>query len=79
MLVENSAIDNKNNNILQIFKNPTLNNTTVFYNYVFNTIKVRLLLLLNCCGEGIISIDRVYKSASWLERESGRCLVLNIR
>ena len=74
-LVENSAIDNKNLNIILnnffFFKNTHI---TIFYLYYFFNFKTRLLLLTlsnNCNLRQLPSIDKIYKSGSWLERETG--------
>lgn len=73
-LLENSAIDNKNFNFLDkldiFFKNRIL----LFYVYFFYTIKTKIMLFTiysNNILDKIPSIDKLYKSASWLERETG--------
>ena len=74
-LLENSAIDNKNNfDFLKkhnvFFKNSIL----LFYIYYFFSLKIKLLLFTtynNTNLTKIPSLDKLYKSASWLERETG--------
>lgn len=75
MLVEHSAIDNKKNfNFLKkinfFFKNRIL----LFYVYFFFSFKSKIMLLTsfdNSRCNKINSIDKLFKSASWLERETG--------
>lgn len=70
-LIENSAINLKKN--IQFFlKNATTDNNLIFYNYYFYFMRVRLvLLILNKKNSKIKSLDKIYKSSSWLERETG--------
>jgi NADH:ubiquinone oxidoreductase subunit C len=74
-LLENSAIDNKKNfdflkKINFFFKNRVL----LFYVYYFFTLKSKIMLLTtynNTNLNKISSIDKIFKSAGWLERETG--------
>jgi NADH:ubiquinone oxidoreductase subunit C len=74
-LLENSAIDNKKNfdflkKINFFFKNRLL----LFYVYYFYTIKSKLMILTTYNNNNlskIASIDKIFKSAGWLERETG--------
>jgi len=69
-LIENSAVDNKNSNK---FINDVVGyaNLTVFSNYYLYTLKTRIMFLFGYSGSNIPSVDKIYKSASWLERETG--------
>lgn len=75
MLLENSAIDNKHNfsflkNLEVFFKSKLL----IFYLYYFFTFKSKIMLYTtynNTTTSKIHSLDKIYKSASWLERETG--------
>ena len=74
MLVESSAVDNKNNfDFLKknqiFFKNKIL----LFYIYYFFLLKSKIVLLIphNNNKNKIRSLDKIYKSSSWLEREVG--------
>ena len=79
MLLENSAIDNKNNfDFLKknqiFFKNKLM----LFYVYYFFTLKSKIILLLPNNGiKKLTSIDKIYKSSSWLERETGEMFKLS--
>ncbi len=74
-LLENSAIDNKKNfdflkKINFFFKNRIL----LFYVYYFYTLKSKLMLLTTYNNNNlnkITSLDKIFKSAGWLERETG--------
>jgi len=74
-LLENSALDNKKSfeffKKMQFFLN---NRILLFYIYYFFTLKSKIMLFTtynnNTVGK-ILSIDKLYKSASWLERETG--------
>ena len=72
-LLENSAIDNKNNfdflkNNKIFFKQKTL----LFYVYYFYLLKSKLVVLLcNNVLKKTTSIDKLFKSSGWLERETG--------
>jgi len=71
MLLENSAYDNKNNFFKkQIF---FLNKLTLYYIYYFFTFKSKIILLQPLESKfGVFkSIDKIFKSAGWLERETG--------
>lgn len=74
-LVESSAIDNKNNFDFLKKHSVFLKNTILlFYVYYFLSLKVKLLMFTsynNTSLAKIPSIDKLYKSASWLERETG--------
>lgn len=73
--MENSAIDNNKNlnfskNLQFSFKNRIL----LFYIYYFYTLKLKIILFTTYNNNKlykITSIDKLYKSASWLERETG--------
>lgn len=74
-LLENSAVDNKKsfdfmNKVGFSLKNRIL----LFYIYYFYTLKTKLILFSTFNNNNlskITSIDKLYKSASWLERETG--------
>ncbi len=74
-LLENSAIDNKKSfDFLDRVGFNLRNRILLFYVYYFFTIKTKLLLFTtfnNSSLSKIPSIDKIYKSASWLERETG--------
>ena len=75
MLLENSAIDNKNNfDFLKKNKIFFKNKLLLFYVYFFFILKSKISILIpynnNSLGK-ITSVDKVFKSASWLEREVG--------
>ncbi len=74
-LLENSAIDNKKNlDFLNKFQFFFKNRILLFYVYFFYTLKVKIMLYTtynNNTLNKIYSIDKLYKSASWLERETG--------
>jgi NADH:ubiquinone oxidoreductase subunit C len=74
-LLENSAIDNKKSfDFLDRVGFNLRNRILLFYVYYFFTIKTKLLLFTtfnNSNLSKIPSIDKIYKSASWLERETG--------
>ena len=74
MLLENSAIDNKNNfDFLKKNQNFFKNKIMLFYVYYFFIFKSKIVLLLtyNNKIKKITSIDKIFKSSSWLERETG--------
>ena len=74
-LLENSAIDNKNN--FDFFKKFNIflkNRILLFYVYYFFTIKTKMMLYTTYNNNNLhkfMSIDKIFKSASWLERETG--------
>jgi len=74
-LLENSAIDNKKNfNFLKKFQLSLQNRLLLFYIYHFFTIKTNIILFTsydNTNLRKIASVDKIYKSAGWLERETG--------
>ncbi len=74
-LLENSAIDNKKNfNFLKKFQFFFKNNILLFYVYYFMTLKVKIMLFSTFNNNHLKkfpSIDKLYKSAGWLERETG--------
>ena len=74
-LLENSAIDNKKSfNFLNRVDFSLKNRILLFYVYYFYTLKTKILLFTtfnNNSLSKIPSIDKLYKSASWLERETG--------
>ena len=74
-LIENSAIDNKKNlyflDKTQFFLK---NRILMFYIYYFYTLKLKMMLFTTYDNTTLVkipSIDTLYKSASWLERETG--------
>jgi len=74
-LLENSAIDNKKKlEFLKKFNFFFKNTLLLFYVYYFYTFKSKIVLFTtynNCSGTKIPSIDKIFKSAGWLEREAG--------
>jgi len=74
-LLENSAIDNKKSfDFLDRVGFNLQSRILLFYVYYFFTIKTKLLLFTTYNNNNlskISSIDKIYKSASWLERETG--------
>jgi NADH:ubiquinone oxidoreductase subunit C len=74
-LLENSAIDNKKNlDFLNKFQFFFKNRILLFYVYFFFTLKVKIMLFTTYNNNNlnkVPSIDKLYKSASWLERETG--------
>ena len=75
MLVENSAIDNKKNfNFEKKLKFFVKNRILLFYIYYFFIFKSKIILFTTFNNNTMIkisSIDKVFKSAGWLEREVG--------
>ena len=72
-LLENSALDNKKSFSFlkknQFFKK---NRILLFYIYYFFIIKMRILVFTTYNNTNkMVSIDKLFKSASWLERETG--------
>ena len=74
-LTENSAIDNKKN---FFFLDKTQfylkNRILLFYVYYFYTLKSKIMLFTTYNNNNLVkipSLDKLYKSASWLERETG--------
>lgn len=74
-LLENSAIDNqKNFDFLKKFQLTIQSRILLFYVYHFFTLKSNIILLTsydNIKLNKISSLDKIFKSASWLERETG--------
>ena len=74
-LLENSATDNKKNlDFLNKFQFFFKNRILLFYVYFFYTLKVKMMLFTTYNNNNLTkipSIDKLYKSASWLERETG--------
>ena len=74
-LLENSAIDNKKSfDFLDRVGFNLQSRILLFYVYYFFTIKTKLLLFTTYNNNNLFkisSIDKIYKSASWLERETG--------
>jgi len=74
-LLENSAIDNKKSlDFLKNFQFFLKNRILLFYVYYFFTPKVKIMLFTTYNNNKFSktpSIDKLYKSASWLERETG--------
>ena len=81
-LIESSAIDTLkfskvNDNIELIFKK---NRIIIFYSYYFYNLKLKLnvILLYNFLKKSqITSVDRLYKNANWLERETSEMFGVN--
>ena len=81
-LLENSAVDNKkfikvNPKVDMFFKKSRL---TLFYLYYFFSSGVKLNLLTSYNNKQlpkIASIDKIFKSASWLERETNEMFKVN--
>lgn len=75
MLLENSAIDNnKNLNFLIKTSHYFNQNILIFYSYYFFFYKVNITLLITYNNNKLFkiqSLDKIFKSASWLERETG--------
>ena len=75
MLLENSAIDNKNNQMwVQNINIKLDSNVLLFYVYFFFLLKSKIMLITsydNRTQNKISSVDKIFKSASWLERETG--------
>lgn len=72
-IAENSALDNKQN----FFLNKQIKQTTqktqllIFYQYYIYNLKIKLtLLIFNSSLIKINSLDGIYKSLNWLERET---------
>jgi len=74
-LLENSAIDNKKNfDFLKKFQVFFQSNILLFYVYYFFTLKTKIMLFTTYNNNNlhkIPSIDKIFKSAGWLERETG--------
>jgi len=72
-LVENSCVDNKKNKNLKKCYNIFLKkNLTLFYVYYFYSLGLKLILLTTYSNNKLSkleSLDSLFKSASWLERE----------
>ena len=82
ILIESSAIDslkfNQINENLELFFKK--NRIIIFYSYYFYTLKLKLnvILLYNFLKKTKInSIDKLYKNANWLERESSEMFGIN--
>ncbi len=74
-LLENSAIDNKKNfDFLKKFNFFFKNRILLFYVYYFFVFKSKIMVLTTYDNNKltkVTSLDKIYKSASWLERETG--------
>jgi len=82
MLLENSAIDNKKFSKINPQINAFLrkNRLTLFYLYYFLQTNTKLILLTNYNNlklKKIASIDKIFKSANWLEREVNEMFKIN--
>jgi len=82
MLLESSAIDNKKFSRINPRINTFLkkNRLTLFYLYYFLQTNTKLILLTNYNNlklRKIASIDKLFKSASWLEREVNEMFKIN--
>lgn len=81
-LIDNSAIDTLkfskiNNNLDFFFKK---NRIIVYYSYYFYNLKLKLnIILLNNFFKKnkLTSIDKIYKNANWLERETSEMFGVN--
>lgn len=81
-LIDNSAIDTLkfskiNNNLDFFFKK---NRIIVYYSYYFYNLKLKLnIILLNNLFKKnkLTSIDKIYKNANWLERETSEMFGVN--
>jgi NADH:ubiquinone oxidoreductase subunit C len=81
-LIDNSAIDTLkfskiNNNLDFFFKK---NRIIVYYSYYFYNLKLKLniILLNNLLKKNkVTSIDKIYKNANWLERETSEMFGVN--
>jgi NADH dehydrogenase (ubiquinone) Fe-S protein 3 len=75
MLIENSAIDNKKTfEFLKKIDFFSKNRLLLFYVYYFMSLKCKLMLLTTYNNNNlskINSVDKLFKSAGWLERETG--------
>lgn len=75
MLVENSAVDNKNNfNFLKNYNLFLNSKLLLFYTYYFFYLKIKIVLYTTYNNNNLTklkSLDKLFKSASWLERETG--------
>lgn len=74
-LLENSAIDNKKSfDFLKKTQFSLSNRILLFYIYYFFTLKSKIMVFTTYNNNNlskIASVDKIYKSASWLERETG--------
>ena len=74
-LLENSAIYNKKSfDFLKKTQFSLSNRILLFYIYYFFTLKSKIMVFTtynNTNLSKIASVDKIYKSASWLERETG--------
>ena len=81
-LIDNSAVDTLkfskiNNNLDFFFKK---NRIIVYYSYYFYNLKLKLniILLNNLLKKNkVTSIDKIYKNANWLERETSEMFGVN--
>ena len=72
-LLENSALDNKNNfDFLKKNQIFLKNKLMLFYVYYFYLLKSKVVLMFSNNGfKKLSSLDKLFKSSSWLERETG--------
>ena len=74
-MLEHSAIDNKNNvEFSQKFEFFFKNRLLLFYVYYFFTLKSKLMLYTTYNNNTLLkvtSLDKIFKSSGWLEREAG--------
>lgn len=73
-LIENSAFELKTNNFLKtnIFKKKINQIFLIFYNF-FNynsNLRLNVLFFLTNNNSSIFSLDKIFKNANWLERET---------
>ena len=72
--MENSAIDNKNNFDFLKKNQIFLNSKLLFYIYYYFFYKTKIMVLSTFSEskfKKVSSIDKLFKSSSWLERETG--------
>jgi NADH:ubiquinone oxidoreductase subunit C len=84
MLIENSAIDCNylsKNNVFLNFNGLLSNNLIVYYMYYILNLKLRLTFLFlpssNQNLSSINSIDKIFKNANWVERETSEMYNIN--
>lgn len=70
--MECSAVDNKNNfDFLKKNQIFLKQKTLLFFVYYFFLLKSKLVFIFGCGLKKITSVDKIFKSSSWLEREVG--------
>jgi len=80
MLLENTGVDNTKSNFLKKINIFSKNQLIVLYTYYFYWLKSKLILVITTSRQNnnavnnsikIQSLDKIYKSSAWLERETG--------